>query len=807
MGVPYTRALWRHFMDEASHIVVLMDPGDCGRKLVPWLRKPGARIIRIGISPNGIRREAALWVVPRGPRPRLTARRQMSRPPVGRHAKRQDQALTAALPALISDLLGVEGQDLVAQRAKTALLRFPGVLDVAVVLYDEYRTAPRVAGSSTEDPWRLGRTHHPRRRTGALRHPLGQRVILSLLDRRHTIGFIELTVTREALTPAVRYTLLAAGRSITSALERERWRTRLKRLHYLHSRRTAELSAEIAERQRTEQELRRFSIAIEQSGDSVFITDTRGIIRYVNKAFETITGYGRGEAIGRTPRILRSGRHARAFYSHLWRIIREGSVYRDVFVNRRKDGSLYYEQTTITPLRDNHGAITYYVSTGKDITEHLATEERIQYLANHDPLTNLPTRAFFAEKIDQAVEAAMKNQQSLAIMLFDLDRFRRVNDTFGPLVGDQVVQEFSHRLRTILGKQAFVARIGGDGFAALLERVQDAQEVSVFADHIAALVADPFVVDGHEFFLTISVGVSLFPDNGQDAQTLIRNAGSALNRAKRRGGNAHEFYTTDMNARALERLTLESRLRRALERDELCLFYQPQKDINTGHIIGVEALMRWQQPDGAIVGPAGFIPLMEETGLIVPVGEWALRAALAQRDDWQASGFEDIRISVNISGRQFRHRALLATLADILEACPDSDGLLELELTESVLMENAQGAIDMLEALSEMGVRLAVDDFGTGYSSLSYLKRFPLNALKIDQSFISDLGHHGDGGAITNAIITLGHELGLEIVAEGVETEEQMSFLRRQHCDFAQGYLVGRPLPGPETTELFRSQT
>ena len=794
-------------MDEASHIMVLMDPSDCGRKLVPWLRRPGGRIIRIGISPNGIHREAALWIVPRGPRPRTTTHRRTPRPPVGRHATRQGQALILALPALISDLLGIEGQDLIAQRAKAALLRFPGVLDVTVVLYDEYRSAPRVEGSSTKDPWRLGPTHRYRRRKGVLRHPLGQRVVLSLLDRRHTIGFIELTVTQEALRPAVRYTLLAAGRSLTSVLERERWRTRLERLHDLHSRRTAELSAEIAERQRTEQELRRFSIAIEQSGDSVFITDTRGIIRYVNKAFETTTGYGRDEAIGRTPRILRSGRHARAFYSHLWRVIRDGSVYRDVFVNRRKDGSLYYEETTITPLRDHHGLITYYVSTGKDITEHLATEERIQYLANHDPLTNLPTRALFAEKIDQAVEAAMKNQQSLAILLFDLDRFRRVNDTFGPLVGDQVVQEFSHRLRTILGKQALVARIGGDGFAALFERVQDAQEVSVFADHIAALVADPFVVDGHEFFLTISVGVSLFPDNGQDAQTLIRNAGSALNRAKRRGGNAHEFYTTDMNARALERLTLESRLRRALERDELCLFYQPQKDINTGHIIGVEALMRWQQPDGVIVGPAGFIPLMEETGLIVPVGEWALRAALAQRDDWRANGFEDIRVSVNISGRQFRHRALLATLADILEVCPDSDGLLELELTESVLMENAQGAIDMLEALSEMGVRLAVDDFGTGYSSLSYLKRFPLNALKIDQSFVSDLGHHGDGGAITNAIITLGHELGLEIVAEGVETDEQMSFLRRQHCDFAQGYLVGRPLSGPETTELFRSQT
>ena len=795
-------------MDETPYIVVLMEPCDCGRKLVPWLREPGRRVIRTSISPNGIRREAALCVVPHGHRPCGISHRRPQRGPSRLRPQQSGQAVLLALSALITDLLGVEGQDLVALRAKAALLRFPGVFDAAVVLYDEYRIAPRQDGfASIEDPWRLGRTHHLRRRKGLVHRPLGQRVVMSLLDRRRTIGFIDLMATQEALTPPIRDALLAAGRSITSALERERWRTRLTRLHYLHSRRTTELSAEIAERQRTEQELRRFSIAIEQSGDSVFITDTRGVIRYVNKAFETTTGYSRSEAIGRTPRIVRSGRHSRAFFSHLWHIIREGSVYRDVFVNRRKDGALYYEQTTITPLRDSHGGITYYVSTGKDITEHLATEERIEYLAHHDPLTNLPTRAYFAEKIEQAVSAAMHSQQSLAILLFDLDRFQRVNDTFGPLVGDQVMQEFSHRLQTILGKQAIVARIGGDGFAALLERVQDTQEVSVFADHIAALVADPFVVNGHEFFLTLSVGASLFPDNGQDAQTLIRNAGSALNRAKRRGGNAHELYTTDMNARALERLTLESRLRRALERDELRLFYQPQKDIRTGHIIGVEALMRWQQPDGAIVSPAGFIPLMEETGLIVPVGEWALRTALAQMDGWRASGFEDMRVSVNISGRQFRHRGLLATLADILETCPNTDGLLELELTESVLMENAQGAIDMLEALSEMGIRLAVDDFGTGYSSLSYLKRFPLNALKIDQSFVSDLIHHSDGGAITNAIITLGHELGLEIVAEGVETEEQMRFLQRQHCDFAQGYLISRPMSEPEATEFFRSRT
>ncbi len=793
-------------MDETPHVVVLLDPCDCGRKLAPFLRSPTTRVIRKSIAPTGIRREAALFVVARGARHSLGTKRRARRPSM--QTRRRAQEVLKALPALITDLLGVEGQERVVARARIALLRFPGVHAARIVLYKEHRTAPRQEGfSSVEDPSRIGRFRWVRACEPLALAPDQQRAALSLLDQHHPIGFVDLAVSQDALLPPVRAALLAAGRSITSAVERERSRTHLQRLHFLHSRRTAELSAEIAERQRTEQELRRFLIAIEQSGDSVFITDTRGIIRYVNKAFETITGYVREEAIGRTPRLLRSGRHSRDFYGNMWRTIRAGSVYREMFVNRRKDGALYYEQTTITPLRDESGAITYFVSTGKDMTEHLAIEERINYLAHHDPLTNLPTRALFSGRIDDAVSRARLTDSSLAILLFDLDRFQRVNDTFGPLVGDRIVQEFAERLRATLGKRAFVARLGGDEFGALLAPVESPQDASVFADHLAALVAEPFMVDGHEFFLTVSVGVSLAPGDGADAETLLKNAGSALDRAKLRGGNAHEFYTADINAKALERLTLESRLRRALERDELRLFYQPQQDMVSRRIVGMEALIRWQQPDGALVTPAGFIPLLEETGLIVPVGEWVLQTALAQMEAWRKAGLSALRVSVNISGRQFRDRTLLAVLSDILGRWPQDEGLLELELTESVLMENAQSAIDMLEALSDMGIRLAVDDFGTGYSSLSYLKRFPLNALKIDQSFVADVTRPGDGGAITGAIITLGHELGLDIVAEGVETEDQLDFLRRQHCDLVQGYLVARPLSGPDLAKLLWART
>ncbi len=794
--------------DEIFHVVVLIDPDDCGRKLAPYLRTPGGRVIRKSIAPNGIRREAALFTVPRAASHVARKGKGRRTPAPAMSVRRRAQAVLRALPALITDLLGTEGQERVVARATAALLRFPGIYAARIVLYKEYRTAPRREGfASVEDPYRLGRFRNTRRHPPLPIAPGLRHAALSLFDNRTPIGFVDLAVSPDALLPPTRGALLAAGRSITSAVERERSRTHMRRLHFLHARRTAELSAEIAERRRTEEKLGRFMIAIEQSGDSVFITDTKGVIRYVNKAFETITGYTREEAIDHTPRILRSGRHVRAFYDNMWHTIRSGSVYRDMFINRRKDGSLYYEQATITPLRDESGAIAYFVSTGKDMTEHIATEERINYLAHHDPLTNLPTRALLSERIDAAIVQDHYRNRSLAVLLFDIDRFQRVNDTFGPLVGDHIVQEFAERLRTTLGSKAFFARLGGDEFAALLAPMRSVQEASIFADHLAALVSEPFNVSGHEFFLTVSIGVSLAPTDGADAETLLKNAGSALDRAKLRGGNAHEFYTADMNAKALERLTLESRLRRALERDELRLFYQPQKDMVSGRIVGAEALMRWQQPDGALVSPAGFIPLLEETGLIVPAGEWALQTALAQMEAWRAQGLWDVRVSVNISARQFRDRALLAVLADILGRWPHSEGLLELELTESVLMENAQGAVDMLEALSDMGIRLAVDDFGTGYSSLSYLKRFPLNALKIDQSFVADLTRHTDGGAITRAIITLGHELGLDIIAEGVETEDQMSFLRRQHCDLVQGYLVAHPLSGPAVAELLRAQT
>ncbi len=723
-------------------------------------------------------------------------------------ARRRAQQALKALPALMADILGAEGPECVAARAKLALLNFPGVHAARVVLYKEHRTAPRREGSpSVEDASHTGRVHRSRTREPLPLTANQQRAALPLFDRHHPIGFVDLAVSQDALLPPVRTALIAAGRSITSATERERSRTHLQRLHFLHSRRAAELSAEIAERQRTEQELRRFMIAIEQSGDSVFITDTRGLICYVNKAFETITGYRREEAIGRTPHLLQSGHHSREFYDKLWRTIRTGCVYRDMFVNRRKDGALYYEQTTITPLRGESGAITYFVSTGKDMTEHLATEERINYLAHHDPLTNLPTRTLFSERIDEAIDQSRINGSSLAVLLFDLDRFQRVNDTFGPLMGDRIVQEFGDRLRATLDRRAFVARLGGDEFAVLLAPMESPQDASVFAAHLAALAAEPFSINAHEFFLTVSVGVSLSPADGSDTQTLLKNAGSALDRAKLHGGNAHEFYTSDMNAKALERLTMEGRLRRALERDELRLFYQPQQDMVNGRIVGMEALVRWQQPDGALVSPAGFIPLLEETGLIVPVGEWVLETALAQMEAWREEGLSDIRISVNISGRQFRDRTLLAVLSDILGRQPQDNGVLELELTESVLMENAQGAVDMLEALSDMGIRLAVDDFGTGYSSLSYLKRFPLNALKIDQSFVADLARPGDGGAITAAIITLGHELGLDVVAEGVETQDQWRFLRSQNCDLVQGYLIGRPLSDPDLGDLLRART
>lgn len=577
-------------------------------------------------------------------------------------------------------------------------------------------------------------------------------------------------------------------------------------LEILVEQRTAALTAEIAERKQAEVAIRKLSSAMEKVADSIFITDASGVIEYINSAFEIITGYRREEAMGKTPRVIKSGKHDEQFYQQIWETLLRGEVYRNVFINRRKDGQLYHEAITITPLTDEQGKVTHYIASGKDITENIQTQERLHHLAHHDVLTGLPNRMLFVERLKHALKRAEWRKRAVAVMFLDMDRFKIVNDTLGHEAGDRLLQAMAARLLGCVRDGDTVARFGGDEFAGFLNDVASPEDVAPIVAKFLAALAPPFVIDGHELFISGSIGISLYPDDGTDTQTLMKNADTAMYRAKQNGGNTSEFYHAGMNAHALARLNLETGLRRALERQEFVLHYQPQIDLKNGDVVGFEALIRWERAGSGLVSPVEFIPLLEETGLIVAVGEWMLRSACAQHHAWRAAGLPALRVAVNISGRQFDGKDLMQTLQRVMQVVPMPAEFLELEITESILMKNADTDIEALQALSAMGMRFAIDDFGTGYSSLTYLKRFPIDILKIDKAFVRDITTDADDAAIVSAIITMAHSLGIKTVAEGVESREQFELLREQGCDFAQGYYFSPPLPGEEIENLLKEK-
>ena len=575
-------------------------------------------------------------------------------------------------------------------------------------------------------------------------------------------------------------------------------------LEILVAQRTAALTTEIAERKQAEVAIRKLSSAMEKVADSIFITDCNGVIEYINPAFETITGYCREEALGQTPRVIKSGKHDEQFYQQIWETLLQGEVYRNVFINRRKDGQLYHEAVTITPLTDEHGKITHYISSGKDITESIQTQERLHHLAHHDALTGLPNRVLFVERLKHALQRAERRKRSVAVLFLDMDRFKIVNDTLGHEAGDRLLQAMAARLHACVREGDTVARFGGDEFAGFLSDVASPEDVAIVVGKFLDALAPPFLIDGHELFISGSIGISLYPEDGTDTQTLMKNADSAMYRAKQMGGNTSEFYHSEMTEHAMTRLSRETGLRRGLEREEFVLHYQPQFDLKSGEVVGFEALIRWENIDAGAMQPNEFIPLLEETGLIVQVGEWILRTACMQHAAWLAAGLPPLRMAVNISSRQFDSNELISTLRKVIEdECMEAQ-YLELEITETILMKNAKPDIEALHALSDMGMRFAIDDFGTGYSSLTYLKRFPINILKIDKAFVHDITSNADDAAIVRAIITMAHSLNMKTVAEGVETREQLDFLRTQGCDYAQGYYFSPPLSGPEIEHLMK---
>ncbi len=550
----------------------------------------------------------------------------------------------------------------------------------------------------------------------------------------------------------------------------------------------------ITERKLAEAQMHKLSSALEQTADAVMITDTNGNIEYVNTAFQKVTGYSASESIGKTPRILCSGEHGKEFYKRLWQIVKSGNVFNDVMINRRKDGSLYYEEKSITPLINPQGEVTHLISTGRDITERMETQERLHYLAHHDILTRLPNRALFMDRLDHAVGEAGRLNKTVAILFFDLDNFKMINDTLGHDTGDAALRIVAKLLIQSLHPTDTVARFGGDEFAVIIESITNTHEITQTVQNIFRVLSEPVYINGYEIFLATSIGITLFPNDGLDATTLIKNADIAMYRAKEMGRNTYEFYSTEMSTKVYERLSLETKLRHALERQEFILYYQPLVDITTGKVIAAETLIRWQPPGENLVSPSSFISVLEETRLINPVGDWVLITACEQLKKWNQLLSTPLGLSINLSIKQFSTQLVEETLTQILkELCIDPE-LIELEITESLLVDSNPQTVELLHRINQMGFKLSIDDFGTGYSSLSYLKRLPINTLKIDRSFVQDIETSPDDTAIINAIIAMAQSLKLNIIAEGVETKEQLNFLKARKCNIAQGYYFYKPM-------------
>ena len=567
----------------------------------------------------------------------------------------------------------------------------------------------------------------------------------------------------------------------------------------------ADLQKEIAERKRTEEALSQAAAVFENTTEGAMVTDTKHRILAVNKAFTEITGYEQDEVVSKTPQVLRSGKHDEPFYAAISASIAKTGRWRGEVWNRRKNGEIFPVWLNISTVVDNRGQVTHYVSVFSDITPIKESQAQLERLAHHDALTGLPNRLLFHARLEHALERARREGSLVAILCFDLDHFKNINDSLGHPAGDRLLQVVTERLLDTVRKEDTVARFGGDEFTVLLEELQEPKGAGIVAEKALNVLAEPFDLDGHEAYVSGSVGISLFPDDGRDVTTLLKNADSALYRAKEHGGSSYHFYTKDLTTAAFKRLALESSLRRAMEREEFMLYYQPQMAVNDGHVVGAEALLRWQHPELGLVLPAEFIPMAETTGLIVKLGEWVMNAACTQAKAWQKEGLPPLRIAINVSSVQVTRGEIIATVDRVLHETGLDPQYMELEITEGLIMQQTHQTIAILDDLKARGVMLAIDDFGTGYSSLSYLKRLPLHRLKIDRSFVCEIPDDAEDMAITRAVIALGNSLQLVVVAEGVENETQLEFLRSNGCDEAQGYLYSAPVPAADFAAFVRN--
>lgn len=557
---------------------------------------------------------------------------------------------------------------------------------------------------------------------------------------------------------------------------------------------------DITDRKRAEDGMRLYAKVFESSLEAVVITDADQKVLMVNDAFVAITGYTREEIVGNTPRMLASGRQDPAFYREMWDSIGQTGHWQGEILNRRKNGQVYPEWETISAVTNGDGTVTHYVATFSDVSEHKAAQDRISYLAYHDSLTGLPNRLLMQDRLEQATAAARREDDKVGVMLMDLDRFKMVNDSLGHAGGDALLKAVAERIKACLRESDTLSRLGGDEFVVILPSVKESEAVGYAAERVLLSFAAPFRVEGHDIRVTTSIGISVFPLDGADIDSLVKNADTAMYHAKENGRNNYQFFTGEMNARVSERLAIEGKLNFALEREEFALVYQPQVDMRDNRTVGFEALIRWEHPELGTVSPARFIPIAEESGLITSIGEWVLREACAQAVRWHRLGDAPVPVSVNVSAVQLHGRDFLGMLKRILQDTGVDPSRLELELTESVVMRHGEETVGLLDGLKGLGVQLAIDDFGTGYSSLAYLKRFPLDRLKIDRSFVADIGTDNDSAEIVRAVIALGHSMKLLVIAEGVENEQQVAFLRANGCDQCQGYYFSRPLVTEQVT-------
>lgn len=549
--------------------------------------------------------------------------------------------------------------------------------------------------------------------------------------------------------------------------------------------------------------------ALDKASFAVLITDACQKIIYVNQSYEHLTGLSASEVLGKTPRINQSGRHSDAFYQKMWQVLRAQGHWRGEVWDRRKDGSFYLKQLSIEAVRNAQNQVSHYVAFFSDINEHLQSHEALEKITHYDPLTDLPNRILFHNRLRHEFNISNRHNARTGLLVLNIDRFRLINDAFGFSFGDELLIHIAKRLKTrvrstdLLARKEernardadLVSRIGGDDFSFILSELRYPEDANVVARRLLNVFEEPFIINDEEIFLSCSIGIAVYPDNAKDEEALMGCAEAALAAVRADGKGGYRFFSDEMNRKSAERVRLEARLRRAVANHELRLHYQPKMDLQTGRYIGMEALLRWPNPDGSMTPPDEFIPLSEDTGLITPIGHWIIDQALHDTCELNQKTGQAFEIAINLSARQFLNPGLVSTIDEALQKTGINPALVEFEITESMLIEKVDEAKTAMQNLKQLGVKLAIDDFGTGYSSLSYLKDFPVDTLKIDRSFIADMISGDKEMEIVYAVISLGKAMGLQVVAEGVEHSEQTTLLKKAGCDLAQGFGLDRPMP------------